>query len=190
MAQSSTVFGPAFGPGGPAGTQPNVTDDLRFELRTAPGHVALRAVGPPGWQVKAVRAGGIEVTDSGIEVGNDGLAGVEIELTNRLQQISGAVTDGRGEPVADYTVVVFARDPGRWTAPFARHLAMARPDDDGRFSVATLPPGDYYAIALDGLDATQWQDPALLERLTGQASVVSIGEGDTRTLDLKLFSVQ
>ena len=130
------------------------------------------------------------MTDSGIDLGAQGITGVEVELTNRRQEISGAVTDARGDAVKDYAVVLFAQDRARWDAPFNRYFATGRPGDDGRFKVGALPPGDYYAIALDRIDPTQSQDPEFLAGLARQASTFSLTPGDTRTLDLKLFTVQ
>jgi hypothetical protein len=78
----------------------------------------------------------------------------------------------------------------RWAAPFNRYLARAQAGDDGLFKVSFLPAGDYYAIALDGVDGSQWQDPEFLEGLIRQASSVSLASGDTRTVDLKLFTVR
>jgi protocatechuate 3,4-dioxygenase beta subunit len=178
------------------GPPPALQDDFSFELKINPGRIGLRttvqaAPGTPnGWQVKAVRVNGIDVTDSGIEIDARGAAGIEIELTNRRQEMSGVVTDARGDPVKDYAVVLFAQDRARWSAPFNRYFATGRAGDDGRFKVGTLPPGNYYAIALDRIDPAQSQDPEFLEGLTRQASTFSLTQGETRTLDLKLFTVQ
>jgi hypothetical protein len=185
------MMGPAFAAGGP----PTLQDDFTFELKVPPGgRVALRAMvqaaGPNGWQVKAVRLNGTDVTDSGIEIDARGADGIEIELTNRRQEVSGVVTDAGSGPVKDYAVIVFAQDRALWAAPFSRYFATGRPEDDGRFRVGTLPPGDYYAIALDRVDPTQSQDPEFLEGLSRQASSFSLSTGDTRTLDLRLFAVQ
>jgi hypothetical protein len=151
--------------------------------------MAIRALAP-GWQVQAIRINGRDVTDSDLDVGSQGLSGVEIEMTNRLQEISGAVTDAEGNAVADYAVVIFAQDRSRWVAAFNRYAATSRPGADGRFKVTTLPAGDYYAIALDHSDAVEGQDPEFLESITRLASTVSLAPGDARTLDLKLFTVQ
>jgi hypothetical protein len=174
---------------GSGGSPLPVNDDFTFELKTTPGQMAIRAV-VPGWQIKAVRVNGTDATDSGLDVGAQGLGGVEIEMTNRLQEISGAVTDADGKTVDSYAVVIFARDRARWAAAMNRYAATGRPGSDGRFKVTTLPAGDYYAIALDRSDAVEGQDPELLEGLTRLASPVSLGPGDKRTLDLKLFTVQ
>jgi hypothetical protein len=191
----------------PTGPPPALADDFTFELKVAPGPTALRAnvtgqppaaaTGPaptgtsrPVWLVKSIRANGTDITDNGVEVGAQGLTGVEIELTNRLSEISGAVADGRGNVVKDYAVVVFAQDRARWTAAVNRYSSLARPGDDGGFKISTLPPGQYYAIALDRVDPIGWQDPDFLEGLSRQASAFSLTQGEMRTLDLRLFTVQ
>jgi hypothetical protein len=151
--------------------------------------MGLRAFAP-GWQIKTIRINGTDVTDSNVDVGAQGLSGVEIELTNRLQEISGGVTDGNGRAVNDYVVVIFAQDRSRWVAAFNRYGATARADRDGRFKATALPAGEYYAIALDRSDAVEGQDPEFLESLTRLATPVSLAPGDKRTISLKLFTVQ
>src|SRR5262249_2872487 len=91
-------------------------DDWTFELRTRPPRLAIRAFGPSAdWTLKAVRLKGADVTDSGIEFKpNEDISGIEIELTTKATQVSGQVTNGRGEPAKDYTVIVFAHDQQRW----------------------------------------------------------------------------
>jgi hypothetical protein len=182
-------------PGG-GGPPPTLQADFSFELKTMPGRIALRAILPPaagtqnGWQVKAIRVNGTDATDTGVDVEARGAGAIEIELTNRRQQISGTVSDGRGNRVKDSTVLLFAQDRGRWTAPFNRYLARTQAGDDGLFQVGALPPGDYYAIALDGADLSAWQDPDFLDGLMRQASTFSLTPGESRTLDLKLFTLQ
>jgi len=179
-----------------AGTPPAVRDDFTFELKANPGRIALSVLAtatpaaPSPWRIKAVRVNGADVTDTGFDVGAQGASGVEIEMTSQRQQITGNVTDGRGGPVKDYLVVMFARDPAQRTAALNRYFATGRPGDDGSFKVLNLPPGEYYAIALDRADQLQLQDPDLLEGLSRQASSFTIRAGDTRTLDLKLFTLQ
>jgi hypothetical protein len=174
---------------GSGGSPLPVNEDFTFDLKTTPGQMAIRAV-VPGWQIKAVRVGGKDVTDSGLDVGAQGVSDVEIEMTNRLQEISGVVTDADGKAVDSYAVVIFAQDRSRRVAAMNRYGATGRPGTDGQFKVTTLPAGDYYAIALDRSDAIEGQDPDFLESLTRLASPVSLAPGDKRTLDLKLFIVQ
>ena len=93
-----------------------------------------------------MRVNGEDVTDKGVEfkAGED-VSGVEIELTNRTTAIGGSVTDDKGAALKDYTVVVFAEDPSKWALPLTRWTASSRPDQDGHFKFANLPPGAYHA---------------------------------------------
>jgi protocatechuate 3,4-dioxygenase beta subunit len=176
------------GAGGPS--RP-AKDDFTFELKNAPGRIGLIAIIQPAgpantWRLNSIRVNGADVTDGGFDVGSQPVSGIEIEMTNRLQQVAGTVTDARGEAVKDYTIVLFSQDRAKWKVT-NRYFAIGRPGDDGRFRVSTLPPGEFYAIALDGLSA-DWEDPETLERLSRQASTFVLTPGDTRTLDLRLAS--
>ena len=81
--------------------------------------------------------------------------------------------------------MLFAADSKRWKAS-GRYLRTARPDQDGRFKVSGMAPADYYIIAIDKLEPGQWTDPEFLERIRSKATDVSIREGETRTVDLKI----
>lgn len=76
---------------------------------------------------------------------------------------------------------------GRALQPLLRHgQAGRRRALQGRDTAA----GRYYAIAPDRGDPTQSQDPEFLEGLGRQTFPFSLAQGDTRTLDLRLFTVQ
>jgi hypothetical protein len=96
------------------------------------------------------------------------------------------VTNSRGDAVKDYTVVVFAQDQSR-TKGGLRVVRVGRPDQDGRFKVTSLRPGEYYAIALDHVDGDD-PDPDFLQSIEPQATAFSLMEAETKTLDLKLKS--
>jgi hypothetical protein len=127
----------------------------------------------------------VDVIDTGVDVKED-LNDVEIQMTNRLQRISGQVLDARGQPAKEFWVLLFSQNRDRWTNPTNRYWAAARPQPEGGYRMSTLPPGDYYAIALERLDSSQWADPDFLETVSRDAARFSLREGDTKTLDLKI----
>jgi len=171
-----------------AGGPGRINDDFTFEIKARPATVLVRANATSGgWTMKAVRLNGQDVTDTGIEIrSNEDLSGLEVEMTNKLTEVSGLVTNARGEGVKDYSLIIFARDRERWV-PNSRFIRTGRPDQDGRFKVTGLPAGAYYAIALEYIDpADDTSDPDFLDRLRGKAGTVSLGDGEARTIDLKL----
>jgi hypothetical protein len=164
-----------------------VADDLTFELTAIPGTTRIQMMNaPPGWTVRAIRVNGLDVIDTGLDVQpNSDIKNVDVELTNRVTTVSGLVTNARGEAAKDYTIAVFAADDKRWT-PGSRYFRGARPDQDGRFKITGLPPGDYSIIALDHIEQGQNTDPEFLERIRTKATSFSVGEGETKSVDLKL----
>jgi hypothetical protein len=172
------------------GTPPApVNDDLTFELKAFPGQRRVMLMGPtPGWTIRAVRYRGTDVTDAGMEFRpNESISDVEVELTNRVTEVSGAVTNAKGEASKDYSVIVFPQDRDKWT-PNSRYLKNSRPDQDGRFKVSALPPGEYYVIALDYVDPNDWNDPQFLDGIRAKAMRFSITEGETKSIDLRITS--
>jgi hypothetical protein len=174
-----------------AGTGPaRVNDDFTFEIKTQPGLALIRFASlPSGWGLTAVRLNGLDVTDTGIDFKpNQDVEGIEIELTNRPTEVSGVVTNARGEPVGDYSVVIFAKDRERWGYT-SRFFQTGRPDQNGRFNVKALPAGEYYAAALDFVDPGEASDPEFLDRLTAGAVSLTVVDGESRILNLKISSL-
>jgi hypothetical protein len=166
----------------------NVKDTGAFEVEGLVGQRVFRAANlPKGWILKSVKIQGEDVTDKGIEFkpGED-VSGVEIELTNRTTAISGAVTNDSGQVQKDFTVVVFSEDQAKWVMPQNRWTASSRPDQEGRFKFSNLPPGAYFAIAVEYVAQGEWSDPDWLARAAKRATRFTLDEGATKTLDLKL----
>lgn len=168
----------------------SVHDDFTFEAKARPGvmRVSMSSL-PPGWGVRAVRYKDSDVIDSGIEFRpNEDVSDIEIDLTNRMSEVSGQVTNSRGDAVKDYTVVLFPEDREKWTQSNTRYFRSGRPDQDGRFKMTTLPAGRYFVIAVDQLEQGEWMDPDFLERARSKASTIAVGDGETKSIDLKVIS--
>lgn len=169
------------------GSSASVTADGTFELRGLAGPRLLRPTNiPAGWVLKAVKANGTDITDTGLEIqSGEPISGVEVILTSQTTEVTGGAKAGN-EPATDYTVVIFSDDPEKWRVPMTRHVASARPNQQGRFQVKNLPAGSYYAVAVDYIAQGEWNDPDVLERLKSRAERFTIADGDVKTLELTL----
>jgi hypothetical protein len=171
---------PTFGAG-------QVKENGTFELDSLIGARMLRVANlPRGWVLKRVTRDGEDITDRGMEFkpGED-VTGIEIEISNKPTAISGRVSGPSGQ-VKDYTVVMFATDQEKWTLAQSRWVTSTRPDQEGLFRVNNLPPGQYYAVAVEYVAQGEWQDPEWLLRASKSASKFTIDEGGVLTVDLKL----
>ena len=184
MASPADVDGPAMVGGASSAA---VKPDLSFELTGLAGPRLVRAMSlPAGMMVKAVHLNGNDVIDTPVEFKNaEQVSGLEIVL-GKSTEVNGTVTDASGSSIKDYTVIIFADDPQRWTLPMTRWVTGRRPDQDGRFKADNLPAGSYYAVAVEYVAQGEWGDPELLDRLKAKAKRVSLDDGEVKTLDLKL----
>jgi hypothetical protein len=82
---------------------------------------------------------------------------------------------------------VFAQDADKWKLTGGRWRQSARPDQQGQFKIADLPPGDFYAVAVEYVGEGEWTDPEWMARAVRDATKFTLGEGATKTLDLKLL---
>ena len=172
--------------------QPNVSaengrvrQDGTFEFKGAFGPTMLMVSPlPAGWVIKAIEHDGRDVADATIDVRHgDTIPGIRIVLTNRPTIVRGTIRDGRTQTLTEGTVILFAADSSKWREE-TRAIRSARPDQNGRFEVRGLPPGEYLAVALDYVRDGQWNDPEFLEALRSIADRFSINESETKALDL------
>jgi len=167
-----------------------VHDDGHFDLTGLAGARMIRAGGlPKGWVLKSVQLNGLDITDTGYDFkpGED-VTGLDVVLTEQTTEVDGSVTDSQGQTIKDYTVVVFSTDEGKWTLPMTRWTQSARPDQEGRFRIQNLPPGSYYAVAVEYVAQGEWSDPEWLARAREKATTLTVTEGAGRTVALKLVS--
>jgi hypothetical protein len=165
-----------------------VQDDGRFQLSGLVGSRLIRANSlPNGWVMRSVNVNGVDITDTGYEFkpGED-VEGLEVVLTQRTTEVDGAVTTPQGQPLKDYTVVVFSTDENKWALPLTRWTQSTRPDQEGRFRLQHLPAGSYYAIAVDYVAQGEWSDPEWLARARDKATTFKVTEGATTSLNLTL----
>ena len=56
--------------------------------------------------------------------------------------------------------------------------------------MTSLPPGDYYAVAVPQEQATDWREPGTLDALSRIATRITIIEGEHRKQDLTTREVK
>jgi hypothetical protein len=181
-------FGPGLGGGtGGAGA---TWDGPTFTLFGYTGGRYLVRVGnsPAGWMFKSATLDGRDVSETAFEFQRD-VTDLVVTFTDRWSGISGSVL---GLAADGASVVVFPIDAQSWTnyGSNPRRLKSARATAQGRFGISSLPPGDYYAVAIPEEQTADWRDPKMLEELARVATRINIGEGEHKTIDLSIKEVR
>lgn len=160
----------------------------RFTIANVmPGTYRLTASGAGGgWHLESAMVGGQDTLDFPFEVKpNQNVGNAIVTFSDRMTELSGTLTDSRGAPATDYTIIVFPADQAYWTAS-SRRLATARPATDGRFTMRTLPPGDYRLATVVDPEPGAWTDPAYLEQLEPVSMSLKLMPGEKKIQNVRV----
>lgn len=139
-----------------------------------------------GWTLKSVIVQGHDVIDEALELrSGQTLANVGLIFTDRLSQIAGTVISEQRIAIVDCTVLAFPTNQALWR-PQSRQIKTARPDQNGKYQMSGLPPGDYYMAIIDPTEQGEWFEPSFLEKHQRGAIKVALGEGDIKTQDFRV----
>jgi hypothetical protein len=160
----------------------------RFQVEGVFGEGRLAVMGlGRGWMVKSIEYKGANAIDKPIEFVADG-GPLRVVITNRIPIVTGTVTSGNGMPLTDYEVLIFTTDETQWERP-GRHARAVRADQQGGFRAEALPAGDYYIAAFSSLDEDNRLSAETLQRARSVAQQITLGEGQTRSVSLKLSAL-
>ena len=174
----------------PIGVQPaTIEADGSFVLKDVPdGSYALNVCClPQDLYLKAARLGGDDVLDAGLTLSEGHPAGpLEITVSAAGGHIDGVVQRDQ-KPFLGATVVL-APDANR--RGLTRLYSAAVSDQQGRFTLGSVPPGDYELFAWEKAEEGAYVDPDLLRRYEGRGKTVRVDEGGKLKVDLELIPAE
>jgi hypothetical protein len=157
-----------------------------------PGEYLLRTIG--GGLIKSIAQDGRDYTYKPFDASNGrDISGVVVTLTDQVARLEGVVHDGQDRPVtSNAAAICFPAERDQWSRygiqPMRlRSTAVA---SNGAYRFASLPAGDYFIVAVDDAYADAWKDPKFLEKVSGAATRVTIGWGETKTQNVSLMPVR
>jgi hypothetical protein len=153
-----------------------------------PGIHRLRVL-QPGVAIMAVAGHAPDDPDAAIDTRGGRDVDVSVTVTDRLAVVSGLVKAPLAQLEAGATVVYTRAD-----AAWAGHQQIGRiPVDTRGVYTASREPlvaGRYHFLALPSRDVAQWTNDGLLdETLTKRGTIVTIGWGEQRMINLDLTSL-
>jgi hypothetical protein len=114
---------------------------------------------------------------------------LEIVLAKNAGSLAGRVENERRQPAGGVFVILLADIS---TARLYRTdmYKVTSTDDEGRFEVKGLPPGDYKVFALEGFEKDAWLDPEFFKPYEDRGLTIKVGEGKLFALENPLSLVR
>jgi Carboxypeptidase regulatory-like domain len=132
--------------------------------------------------------GDVDVLEQGVDLTRGGPGPLEVILSGKAPGVSGSVKDDKDKPVADATVALVPREAGRQgQQPFYR---TAKTDRSGNFTMSNLAPGEYRLYSWAEVVSGAWVDPEFLRPLDRKAKPVTLGEGGSQKVELKVIPAE
>ena len=177
--------------GGPPQNAAGLVDATgKFTITSViPGMYRLNAGGAGnGWFLESAIVEGQDTLDFPFEV-KPGAApsGAVITFTDKQAQLTGTITNQRGEPAPEQTLILYPADERYWV-PQSRRIRSTRPSTDGQFTFAGIPAGDYKIVAMVDVETGAWFDPAFLQQVDAASTRVTINDGEKKVQRLQISS--
>lgn len=181
-------------PGVPGGSPQNAAGVVdasgKFTIASViPGLYRLSAGGAgSGWSIESAILDGQDTLDFPLEV-KPGAApsGAVITFTDKQAQLSGTITNQRGQPAPEQTLILYPADERYWV-PQSRRIRSTRPSTDGQFSFLGIPAGEYKIVAMVDVEPGAWFDPSFLQQVDAASTRVAIGDGEKKVQNLQISS--
>jgi hypothetical protein len=184
----------ALGQDQPYFSQPTVKPDGTFQFKNVPEgsyRPAFNLYGPAKkFFLKSARYGSATITDAGFTVQSGADLSLELTVSSRVAQLSGVVLDANSLPAAGATVVLIPDPPLRGV--FEQYKSTTT-DQNGKFSMTGLTPGDYKVFGWDAIDESEeaygldWFDPEWLKLYETKGESVHLEESGQKSVNLALI---
>jgi hypothetical protein len=173
-----------FGAGG------QVKNDQTFKLmNVSPDPYDVTVFGlPENFYLKSIHLGQQDVTTTGVDF-TPGVSGEKITIVVNPHggQIDGAVQNAKGDPAVGATVTLI---------PDTEHRSISwlykttNSDQNGRFTIKGVRPGEYKVYAWEDIESGAQQDPDFVKPHESAGEAVSVKEGSHDTAQLKLVPAE
>ena len=145
------------------------------------------------WTTIAMTSGGLDLLGGTIRLDGADVTDVVVIASTKPAQVTGTVSTANAAISPLSTRVIFFPKSERlrgfyYAFPSPRRVVQASVSPTGAFR-ATLPPGEYFAVALSDDLPEFWMTPDFLQRLMPFSTSLQVGTGTITSLSLAARSV-
>lgn len=155
----------------------------RFQLDGIPPGEYLAGLtfnGPGGMYMKAMRMDSQDVRN-GLRLDGQAAAELEMEVGTRGAVLDGTVVSDQQRPVAGATVVLV---PDTFLRQRSTLYKTVSTDNEGRFHLDTIAPGDYKVFAWEDVERGAWEDPTFLRPIESRGRSLVLRDGGSEAVQI------
>jgi hypothetical protein len=138
---------------------------------------------PPNIYIKAVRLGSTDVLN-GFSISGPVSGPLEIVLGTKAGQIDGTIVDWVRNPIRGIHVILM---PARQADRVPGRVENVTSDQNGRFAIRAIPPGDYKLFAWEDLEPNAYYDSDFVRKYETLGTPIQISENMKQTVEIKII---
>jgi hypothetical protein len=142
-------------------------------------------LGVPGFYLKSIKYGTDDILGKPFKFSGGGSAAFEITLRAGSVTATGTVSDAKSQPVPGTQVVFVPAQRSRFDL-----MRSGVTDQSGKFTIANLAPGEYKVFSWESVDINAFFDPEFLKQYEQQGKAVTLAEGSSPIVDVKVIPAQ
>jgi hypothetical protein len=133
--------------------------------------------------VREARFDGADILNSPLRFSASSRGEMDIVFVVGGGKLGGSVTDARSQPISGVRVVII---PDRARSRIDLYHTVIT-DQNGRFVVSAIAPGDYKLFSWESIQEFAWFDAEVLARFESRGRGVHITENSNETIDLRII---
>lgn len=169
---------------------PRVSTDLRFSAELVPGRYLVQVYDRIGTPCVST-AGARTVSDTLLDVNTQSSIDVSITCPGVSSELRGVVQDDSGRAYPRARVFAFPADRNAWSGegylPGRARFLRATPQ--GTF-VISLPPGEYFVVAVAAESNVDYENPEVRARLSQGAPKISLTPDGKASITVRLAPIR
>lgn len=134
----------------------------------------------PDWYLKSTLANGRDVNEAGISA-EGGTIVLDLLASASGGVVDGVAADEKNSPVSNAVIVAV---PEARLRSREDHYRKTVTDQNGRFTLRGIPPGDYTLFAWESVDGESYLNPEFLKSYEAKGIALRVGEGDRKTVQV------
>jgi hypothetical protein len=144
---------------------------------------------PEDFYIRSARFGDdANALENGVDLTRGAPGPLQIVLAGAAAGVVGSVKDGDGAAVAEATVALVPQEEARQKQPL--FYRSSKTDASGGFKLTGLIPGEYKVYAWTRVDGEPWVSAEFLTPLESQGKSVTLREGGSQTVDLRVIPAE